>query len=114
MYIQPAVRTATIASSAADSSEIEIGGNYTMFTVVLPATFDGTHLQVKVAPTRGGTYQPLYDATGAPVNIVVAQGTTVGITGTFADAIAGCNYIELSSDAADGESGARTLQLLMK
>ena len=66
-----AVQTATIASGATESEEVDArgasGGGY-----ALPSTFDGTTITFKVAKVSGGTFQALYDQFGNQVSATVA------------------------------------------
>jgi hypothetical protein len=62
----------TIATSATDSTVIELG-ELTLVGIYTPSTFDGTALTIAVCDARAGTYVPLTDPdTGASVPIVAA------------------------------------------
>ena len=107
------VKTAVIDISADDdlSSVIDLGDNR-LFALHLPAAFTSTTITFVVAPTVDGTYQALYDDAGNAISLTVAQGETIGITGTNAAALAACRFVKLvtgSSEIAD-----RTIKVLLR
>jgi hypothetical protein len=64
--------TVTIADGGTESTAFETYGAERL-GVILPSTFDGTTLGIKVAEKWGGTYATLNDDSGA-VSLTVAAG----------------------------------------
>jgi hypothetical protein len=99
--------TASIANGGTTSGEILLK-HFVLLGVALPAAFTGASLTFLVAEQPGGTFQPLYDDTGAQVTLGVAAGRSY----TLPAALAAWPVCKLVSSAAEG--GARTLTLVTK
>ena len=113
---------ATIASSAAESDAIDLGGAVTM-SLEWPTAWTAADLTFMASLTLAGTYRPMYDDAGVEVKIASANLPTADASGRFI-----CNddilrkvcqhrFIKLVSgvDGAQVNQGAeRTITLVLK
>jgi hypothetical protein len=103
-------QTATIANSAALSGEIDYRGKASGI-LHMPATWTAASIGFYVAPTSGGTFQPLYDSAGALVEMAVAVNKSYQLP---YDKLLGARYLKLWSETAGSgvnQNGARSIVL---
>jgi hypothetical protein len=97
----------TIPIGTAISQAVRISDGYVPCSIWMPAAWTAADIAFDVAFAPDGTYQRLYDDTGAHVGITVAAGRTVGIgTGTKALALQGVEHVKVRSVAAAGTADA--------
>lgn len=102
------VQTVTIANGQTASSAVS-GRNFTVYGLIMPAAFTGTALTFTVCESLAGTYQALYDPTGALSSIpVVAASRSYDLPVELGP----WPYFKIVSNAAEG--GARTLLVCCK
>lgn len=106
--------TVTIPLNGSLSEEIDVSG-YAMGTLYMPAAWDAASLGVKGAPATGGTFLPLYDESGALVQVsspAASKAYTLP-----ARALAG-GYLKLWSQNGAGvdvnQTAARAITLILK
>ncbi len=111
---QDSTVTATIALGAAVSDAIDMQ-QYAMGTVHMPAAWDAASLGFKVSTTLAGTYLPLYDESGALVQI---SSPAVDKAYTLPARVAACRFVKLWSQNGAGtdvaQTAARSLPLDLK
>jgi hypothetical protein len=91
--------TTSIADTATDSTEVDITG-YVPVGFFLPASFDGTALKFKAAPTLGGTKYVINDGAG-DLSLTVAASKYIGVDPAK---FRGVRYLTLT--AGTSQSGA--------
>ncbi len=96
----------TIANGAQNSSVIELNG-FQLAGIQMPAAFTGTTITFLVATTLAGTYQALYNLTGA-VSYAVGASRFVAIDPKD---FQGTPYIKLVSGSAEGAARSFTVAL---
>ncbi len=106
--------TATIPAGGALSEEIDVSG-FAMGTLYMPAAWDAADIGYLSAPATGGTFLPLYDESGALVQV---SGPAASKAYTLpARALAG-GYIKLWSQTGAGvdvnQTAARAITLILK
>lgn len=99
--------SATIDNGATTSGAIDVGG-MSLVGIKFPAAFTGTTVTFTMCDTLGGTYVPVYNASGA-VSYTIAQARYYAIAP--AD-FSGIRYLKIVSGSAEG--AARTLVLSLK
>ncbi len=106
--------TLTIANGANVSDELELTENSTLI-VHMPAVWTAASIGFQVAPTTGGTFQPLYDDLG---NLVQIAGPVATRNYQAPPEIAGCRFIQLWSQNGAGANVAqgddRTIPVSLK
>lgn len=111
---QDSTVTATIALGAAVSDAIDMQA-YAMGTVHMPAAWDAASIGFKVSTTLAGTYLPLYDESGALVQIA---SPAVDKAYTLPARVAACRFVKLWSQNGSGmdvnQTAARSLPLDLK
>ena len=111
---QDSTVTATIALGAAVSDAIDMQ-QYAMGTVHMPAAWDAASIGFKVSTTLAGTYLPLYDESGALVQIA---SPAVDQAYTLPARVAACRFVKLWSQNGAGtdvaQTAARSLPLDLK
>ncbi len=95
-----------IANGATDSAVFTNAG-YVAGALLLPGTFTGANISFKGCLTVGGTYQLIYDLTGALITFAVTQGRNYPIPGE----VLAYPFWKIISDASEG--GARTIGLAL-
>ena len=109
------VRTATIASGASLSDEIDLG-NWRHIGLVMPGTWTTASITFAVSNKSGGTFVPLYDDGGIEVTVSASQGTAVGLS-LAALALAPWRYVKIrsgTSASAVNQAGDRTIEVVLK
>lgn len=101
---QDSTVTATIALGANLSDAIDMQA-YAMGTVHMPAAWDAASLGFKVSTTLAGTYLPLYDESGALVQIA---SPAVNQAYTLPARVAACRFVKLWSQNGAGTDVAQT------
>ncbi|MFN3652222.1 MAG: hypothetical protein ACK47B_21805 [Armatimonadota bacterium] len=96
-----------IANLGSKTPAIELK-HYVLFGLAVPAAFEGTVLTFEVCDTKDGTFQPLYDDTGALVSLTVAAGRSYALPAALA-AWQFCKVVSNNPTAAD-----RTLTFVFK
>lgn len=94
----------TIAEGQAESEAIDFR-QYAMMALHLPAAWTEAFVGFKVATTPGGTYQPLYGADGALVQIGDPTGPTPPVAGQTYVApaeLAAARWVKLWSQDGSG------------
>lgn len=99
--------SATIASSATTSAAIPLNG-FSVVGIAFPAAFTGTTVTFTGSATAGGTYLPIYNASGQ-VSYTIAQGRYYAIASSDLD---GIQFLKIVSGSTEG--GARTLVVSIK
>jgi hypothetical protein len=106
--------TATIPAGGALSDAIDMQA-YAMGTVHMPAAWDPASLGFKVSTTLAGTYLPLYDESGALVQIA---SPAVDQAYTLPARVAACRFVKLWSQNGAGvdvnQTAARSLPVDLK
>ena len=105
---------ATIASGAAVSGAIDVS-RYSGMNIQMPSTWTAASIGFQVCDTEGGTFLPLYDATGTLVQIASpAASKAYSAPAELFAAI----YVKLWSQDGAGsdtnQAAARTLTLTFK
>lgn len=103
-----AAQAVSIASSAQTSSPIATGG-MCLVGLILPAAFTGTAITFQVSSAIDGTFQDLYDSSGALVSMTVAQGRAYAVDPSN---FQGVSFLKIKSGTA--EAAARTVTLSLK
>jgi len=104
----------TIANGAALSDVLCMDG-HAGGVVIMPGTWTAASLGFKVCDTSGGTFVPLYDASGGLVQI---QSPTASNAYVLPEELYGCRYVKLWSQNGSGtntnQASARSLTVMMK
>lgn len=106
---------ATIAASGSVSDAIDLDGEI-IAAIVMPATFTGTSLTFQAAASVDGTFQNVYDDSGAELTATVGQGKVV-VNKSVLEALAALRYLKIRSGTAGApttEGADRTLTILTK
>ena len=109
------VVTATIASGASSSNELNVG-EWKYAGLVMPSSWTSAVITFLVSNKSGGTFVPLYDDAGVEVSVTVSQGTAVGLANA-ALALAPWRYVKLRSGTAASpvnQAADRTIELVLK
>ncbi len=88
--------TATIASGAASTGEIDHHGGVP-YGFFLPAEFDGTALTFTTAPASGGTFVAVKDSSGSAISFTVAASGYYGLSADQVAKLKGCRFLKLVS-----------------
>jgi hypothetical protein len=107
--------TATIASGASISGEIDLGDKV-FAGLIMPAVWTAASMTFLVAKESSGTFYSLYDDSGLEVTLSVAAGIAIGVS-NFAVALAPWRYIKLRSgiaSAAVAQDAERTITIVLK
>ena len=96
-----------IANGATTSGAIDLANN-TLIGILFPTSFTGTAVTFTVSDSLGGTYVPLYNASGA-VSYTIAQARFYALNP--AD-FYGVRFLKVVSGSTEG--GARTVGLSLK
>ena len=104
-----ASETATIALNGNLSTEIDFT-NYSQMVIHMPADWTAAYIGFKVAPTSGGTYQPLFDSDGSRVqfNPTASQSYVVQAE------ISGALFVKLWSQNGSGSNTAQLAERSIK
>ena len=104
----------TIANGASLSDVLCMDG-HAGGVVIMPGTWTAASIGFKVCDTSGGTFVPLYDASGGLVQI---QSPTASNAYVLPEELYGCRYVKLWSQNGSGtntnQGGARSLTVMMK
>lgn len=109
------VVTATVASGASQSGELNVG-DWTYAGLVMPSEWTTADITFLVSNKSGGTFVPLYDDAGIEVTVKASQGTAVGLANA-ALALAPWRYVKLrsgTSASAVNQAGDRTIEVVLK
>lgn len=86
----------TIASGAALSSEIDLGGRWDNTSLVIPTMASNSQIHLQVSPTSGGTYRRVYDKTlGTPADYSILS----GVTSRVVSLPVGYRYVKIETTA---------------
>lgn len=96
------VTTATISSGQSLSAAVDLGAEYELVRVALPASWDAANLTLQ-ASEDGSTYNNLYDAFGVEYTLVAAASRDIVIT---TGDLRGIRYLKIRS----GTSGTPVSQ----
>lgn len=81
------------------NSYVNLGGKV-LVALSLPAEITQTSLTFQACDTPNGTYQDVYDSTGALVTVTIGAGRIVALTGTALQALASLQYIKIKTGSA--------------
>jgi len=93
------VRTATVASAATSSSEVDLGAYFSRVLIGLPAS-SAWDTRILVAEDTGGTFKNLYTSTSAQWSVA----STISAAYIPVTSVGRFMKIECSTAAADGAS----------
>ena len=105
------VQTLTIANGAALSEAFNFSG-YSWMQIQMPAAWTAASLGFQVSSALGGTYVPLYDASGNLVEVAVAVDQAFAVPSTITSA----SWVKLWSETGGSgvnQGAARTIIVVM-
>ena len=104
--------TATIASAAALSNEIDLAGS-ALQTILMPAAWTAAVLTFQIAEATGGTFQDVYDDSGSEVTVTVAASRAIPMPAE----IAGARFVKIRSGTTGtpvNQGAERLIVVLLK
>jgi hypothetical protein len=115
MLVKNGVETATIATEASISNEIDLGDKV-FAGLIMPDAWTTAVITFLVAKESGGTFYSLYNDGGTEISLTAAAGTAVGIA-DVALALAPWRYVKLRSGTASApvaQEADRVINLVLK
>ena len=80
LYGDAKTATITIATSATDSAEVDLGNNYEYLKIIIPA-LTAAQIYLKVSPTTGGTFAELGNGAARTASTSGSYNTTFRLGG---------------------------------